>query len=133
MKAVCRWACAAVLALTSATALEAQQPAQRDAAPFTAREPRDVGVGRRQPQRVHRQLEAGVEIPRVGRLDPVLDLRLFLEDLVHLLGRQLFAELRVDLVVAREQRLDLRHAFFDVAAHVLGGIEVRLQIGRAHV
>ena len=27
MKAVCRWACAAVLALTSATALEAQQPA----------------------------------------------------------------------------------------------------------
>ena len=81
-----------------------QQPAQRDAAPLAARQRRDVGVRRRQPQRVHRQLEPRVEVPAVRRLDPVLDLALLLEDLVHLLGRQLLAELRVDLVVAREQR-----------------------------
>ena len=81
-----------------------QQAAQRDAAPLAAGQRRDVGVGRRQPQRVHRQLEPRVEVPGVGRFDPVLDLALLLEDLVHLLGRQLLAELRVDLVVAVQQR-----------------------------
>ena len=64
-----------------------QQPAQRDAAPLAARQRRDVGVGRRQAQRVHRVLELGVEIPGAGGFDGVLDLRLLLEDLVHLLGR----------------------------------------------
>ena len=63
---------------------------------------------------------------RVGRFDPVLDLALLLEDLVHLLGRQLLAELRVDLVVAVQQRRDLGDAFLDVAEHGLRRIEPRL-------
>ena len=96
-----------------------QQPAQRDAAPLAARQRRDVGVRRRQPQRVHREIETRVEVPRVGGVDAILQLRLLVEDLVHLLGRQVLAELRVDGVVAIEQRLDLGDAFFDVAAHVL--------------
>ena len=103
-----------------------QQPAQRDAAPLAARERRDVGVRRRQPQRVHRELEPRVEVPGVGGLDLVLDLALLVEDLVHLLGRQLLAELRVDLVVARQQRADLGDAFLDVAEHGLRRIEPRL-------
>ena len=78
-----------------------QQPAQRDAAPLAARERADVGVGRRQAQRVHRELEPRVEVPAVGRLDLVLDLALLVEHLVHFLRRQVLAELRVDLVVAR--------------------------------
>ena len=53
-------------------------------------------------------------------------LRLLLEDLVHLLGRQVLAEPRVDLVVAVEQRLDLGDAFLDVAEHGLRRIEPRL-------
>ena len=96
-----------------------QQAAQRDAATLAARERRDVGVGRRQPQRVHRVLELRIEIPGAGGVDRVLHARLFLEHLVHLLGRQLLAELRVDLVEARQQRADRRDAFLDVAEHVL--------------
>ena len=96
-----------------------QQPAQRDAAPLAAGERRDVGVGRRQAQRVHRHLEPRVEIPRVRRFDLVLQPRLLVEDLLHLLGRQVLAELHVDGVVAIEQRANRRDAFFDVALHVL--------------
>ena len=51
-----------------------QQPAQGDAAPLAARERRDIGVRRRQPQRVHREIETRVEIPGVGRVDAVLQL-----------------------------------------------------------
>ena len=81
-----------------------QQPAQRDAAALAAGERRDVGVGRRQAQRIHRHLEARIEIPRVRRLDLVLQPRLLVEDLVHLLRRHVLAELHVDGVVAIEQR-----------------------------
>ena len=103
-----------------------QQAAERDAAPLAARQRRDVGIGRRQAQRVHRQLEPRVEVPPVGRLDAVLDLALLLEHLVHLVGRQLLAELRVDLVVAVQQRPRLGDAFLDVAEHRLRRIEPRL-------
>ena len=96
-----------------------QQAAQRDAAALAARQRRDVGIGGRQPQRVHRQLEPRVEIPGVGRVDLVLNSRLLVEDLVHLVGRQVLAELRVHLVVARQQRLDGGDALFDVAEDVL--------------
>ena len=102
-----------------------QQAAQRDAAAFAARQRRDVGISRRAAQRVHREVEARIEVPRVGRVDAVLQLRLLVEHLVHLLGRHLLAELHVDGVVAFEQRLDLGDAFLDVAAHVLRGIELR--------
>ena len=61
-----------------------QQAAQRDAAALAARQRRDVGVRRRQPERVHRQLEARIEIPGVRRVDLVLDARLLLEHLFHL-------------------------------------------------
>ena len=103
-----------------------QQPAERDTTALAAGQRRDVGVARRQPQRVHRELEARIEIPRVGRFDPILDLGLLLEDLLHLLGGHLLGELRVDLVVARQQRANLRDALLDVAANGLGGIEPRL-------
>ena len=96
-----------------------QQAAQRDAAAFAARQRRDVGVGRRAAQRVHRQLELRVDVPGVDRVDPVLEAALLLEHLVHLLGRQVLAELHVQLVVAIEQRLGGGDAFLDVPLHVL--------------
>src|SRR4026209_3012647 len=43
------------------------------AALLAARERRDVGVGRRQPERVHRDLERAVELPGVARVDAVLE------------------------------------------------------------
>ena len=100
-----------------------QKPAQRHPAPLAARQRRDVGVRRRQAERVHRQIEARVEVPGVGGLDPVLDARLFIEDLLHGVGRQILPQPGVDLVVPREQRLERRHALFDVAQDVLGGVE----------
>ena len=64
-----------------------QHAAERDAAPLAAGELVDVGVGRRQPKRVHGDLQRAIEIPAVGRLDRVLELALLLEQLVHRLGR----------------------------------------------
>ena len=55
--------------------LAQQQPAQRDAAALAAGERRDVGVGGRAAQRVHRDLERRVEVPAVDRVDPLLDVR----------------------------------------------------------
>ena len=46
--------------------------------------------------------------------------------MLHLLRRQILAEPRVHLVVAREQRLDRRHPLLDVAEHGLRRIEPRL-------
>jgi hypothetical protein len=51
---------------------------------------------------------------------------LLFQDLVHLLGRQLLTELRVDLVVPVQQGPHAGDAFLDVAAHVLRRIEPRL-------
>src|SRR5438067_1793488 len=100
-----------------------QQATERDAAALAAGERRDLGVGRRQAQRVHRELETRVEIPCVGRIDLVLQAALLVEDLLHVLGREILAEPGVHVVVAREQRLDRRDALLDVAAHVLPRIE----------
>ena len=105
-----------------------QQPAQRDAAALAARQLGDVGVARRQAQRVHREVEARVEVPRVGGFDLVLDLGLLVDDLVHLLGRQVLAELRIQLVVAGQERLDLGDPFLDVPEHGLRRIELRLLV-----
>ena len=101
-----------------------QQPAQRDAAALAAGQRRHVGVGRRQAQRVHRVLELRVEVPGAGGLDRVLHARLLGEELVHLLGRHLLAELRVDLVEARQQRARRRDALLDVAEHGLRRVEL---------
>jgi hypothetical protein len=56
---------------------------------------------------------------------------LLLQELVHRLGRHVLAQLHVQLVVAIEQRLDFRHAFFDVAFDVFGGIEARFLLQEA--
>ena len=108
-----------------------QQPAERHAPALAARERRDVGVRRRQPQRVHRELEPRIEVPAVGGLDVILNLALLLEDLLHLVRRQFLAELRVDLVVAVQERANLRDAFLDVPEHRLGRIEPRLLVQEA--
>ena len=101
-----------------------QQPAQRHAAALAARELRDVGVGGRQAQRVHRRVEHRVEVPRVGRVDLLLQARELVGGLVGVVGGQ--------LVEAVQQPAQLGHALLDVAAHVLGLVERGLLLEQAH-
>ena len=88
-----------------------QQPAERDAAALAAGELGHVGVGGRQPQRVHRLVEVRVEVPGVGRVDAVLQARELVGGLVGVVGGE--------LVEAVEHVAQLAHAVLDVALHVL--------------
>ena len=100
-----------------------QQPAKPDPPALTARELRHVGIRRRQAQRIHRQRQAGVEIPGIGGFDPVLDARVLLEYLLHLVRGQVLTKLDVQLVITRQQGLDRCNPLFDVAEHRLGRFE----------
>ena len=100
-----------------------QQAAERDAAALTAGELGDVGVGGRQAQGVHRLVELRVEVPRVRGVDLLLDPRELVGGLVGVV--------RGELVEAVEQRAGLRDAVLDVAADVLGLVELRLLLEQA--
>ena len=103
-----------------------QHAAERDATAFAAGELRHVRVAGRQAQRVHRDLERAVELPRVGGVDLVLQRRLLGQQLLHrLVGHRLREGVR-DLIEAGQQRARLGDAFVDDLAHRLGGIELRL-------
>ena len=95
-----------------------EQAAQGDAAALAAGELGDVGVAGRHAQRVHRRLDDRVQVPRVGGLDLLGEARELVGRLVRVVGG--------DLVVAVEEFLRLAHAVLDVAADVLGLVELRL-------
>ena len=86
----------------------------------------DVGIARRQIHRVHGDFDLPVELPGVVQLDLVLHLGLLGEQLFHFVGLERLAKPGVDLVEAAEDRADRLDRFFDVAEHVLVGIELRL-------
>jgi hypothetical protein len=101
-----------------------QQLAQGDATALTTGEHRDVGVRWRAPQRIHGLLELGVQVPRVG----VVDLLLELAHLGHQ-GVEVgvgLGHLGADLVETVELGLDLASALLDVAEDRLVLIEHRL-------
>ena len=50
-----------------------EQPGERHAALLAAGQRRDVGVVGRAAQRVHRDVDVALEVPGVGRVDPVLE------------------------------------------------------------
>ena len=101
--------------------LAQEQLAQGDAATLTTGEHRDVGVRRRAAQGVHRLLELGVQIPRVGVVDLLLKG-------AHL-GHQLvevgvgLGHLGGDLVEPVDLGLDLAEALLDIAEHGLGLVQ----------
>ena len=99
-----------------------QQLAQRDPAALTAGELGDVGVRRRAAQRVHGQLELGVDVPGVGVVELLLELAHLLHQLVGVVGRHLLG----DLVEPRQLGLGLGDRLLDVAEHGLGLVERRL-------
>ena len=95
-----------------------QQFAQRDAAALAAGQLGHIGIVRRAAQRIHREVDLGVEIPEVLGVDLVLQLR-------HLVGG-LVGIVRGDLVVAVDQRLLGGDALHHVLAHGLCLVELRL-------
>ena len=95
-----------------------QQLAERDAAPLAAGELGHFGIVRRTAQRVHREVDLGVEVPQILAVDLVLQLR-------HLVGG-LVGIVRRDLVVAVDQRLLGGDALHHVLAHALRLVELRL-------
>ena len=101
-----------------------EQPAERDAALLAAGQRRDVGVVGRAAQRVHRDVDVALEVPGVGRVDPVLERRLLGADRL-VVGVRL-GPLGHDRVVLLDQVLDLGDAVEDVALDVLRRVELRL-------
>ena len=85
-----------------------QEPAQRDAAALAAGELADVGLVERAAQRVHRQIDLGVEIPQPLGLDLVLELG-------HLVGG-LVGIIDGELVVSVDDRLLRRDPLHDIFA-----------------
>ena len=94
-----------------------QQPAQRDAALFTARQLADVGIVRRTAQRVHGQIDLAVEIPEVLGVDLVLELRHFVGGLIRVVRGQ--------FVIAVEDRFLGGDALHDVLSDRLRLVELR--------
>ena len=101
-----------------------QQPAQGHPTALAARQGRDVGVARGEPERVHGDVEGPLEVPCAGRIDLVLE--------ISLLGQQL-VEVGVRLphgcahgIEPADQGFGLGHPVGDVPEHVLGGIELWL-------
>src|SRR3954463_3748420 len=92
-----------------------QEAAQGDAPTLAARQLRHIGVGGRQAQRVHRVVDVGVEVPRVGGVDLRLQRGELVSGLVGVVGGQ--------LVEAIQQRTRAGNPVLDVAAHVLGLVE----------
>ena len=101
-----------------------QQPAQRDPSTLATRERGDVGVARRQSERVHRDLEGAIEVPGAGGVDLGLQVALLGDERVDVgIG---IAKGGAHLVEAIDETLRLTHALGDVAGDVLGLVELRL-------
>ena len=101
-----------------------QEPRERDASLLAAGDRGDVRIVGRAAERLHGDVDVALDVPRVGRVDPVLERGLFGTDrLVVGVGVRPFGHHGVVLV---EQRLDLGDAVHHVALDVLRWVELRL-------
>ncbi len=103
-----------------------EDAAESDPPALAAGDLRDVGIGRRAPQCVHRRLEGPVEVPAVRRLDGVLNPAVLGHDLLHLVVGKTLAHLLAQLVEAREELLDRFDSGLDVLEDGLGRVEPRV-------
>lgn len=99
-----------------------QQLAQRDAAALTTGEVGDRPVAGRAAQRVHGLLQLGVQVPRVGVVEVLLELAHLLHQRVGVVGRHELG----DLVEAVELAHGLGGAVLHVLQHGLGLVQRRL-------
>ena len=110
-----------------------QEAAQGHPAPLPAGELGDVRVPGREAQGVGGDLEGALEIPALGGVDGALQLPLALKEAVHFVVVHGFGELHGDLVELVHEGLGFSHALFNVAAHVLARVELRLLGQVAHL
>lgn len=99
-----------------------EQLAERDAAALTTGEVGDGPVAGRAAQGVHGLFELGVQVPRVGVVEVLLELAHLVEQGVGVVGGHQLG----DLVEAVELAHDLGRALLDVLQHRLGLVERRL-------
>ena len=100
-----------------------QQLAERHPPLFTPGEMLHQRIGRRQTHRIGREFHRAVQLPQIPRVDLVLHPRQLREHIFHRLGRQLFAQLHVEVVVVFEYRPRDRHPFFDALGHRRLGVQ----------
>ena len=106
-----------------------QKPAERDAPALAAGQGRHVAVALGQPQRVHRAVERGLEAPGVVALDLVLHLACSASSASKSASGSAKA---AEIALKRSSRSrSCAHAVLDVAAHVLGRIELGLLLQEA--
>jgi len=77
-------------------------------------------------QGVHGDLELPLQLPGVDRVDPVLQVPLALEELLHLVRLHRLGEAFADGVELVEERLGPGHGLLYVPGHGLLRIELRL-------
>ena len=103
-----------------------EQPAQRHPPALAAGKDIDVGARWWAAERVHGELEPGVQLPGAHRLDLVLDLGLAVEDLLHLVIVHGLGEFFGQGVELPQQVLGLRGALLDDLEDGLSGLELGL-------
>ena len=113
--------------------LRDQQATQRDAPSFTARELGHIGVPVRQSQRIRGDFELAIEFPGADRIDLILQCALFLQQLVHFVIAHRLSKFHADLVEAIQERLGVGNAFFDIAAHILVRVQLRLLLQESNL
>ena len=82
-----------------------QEPRERDAALLAAGQRRHVGIVRRAAERLHRDIDVALHVPRVGGVDPILECALFGADpcdLTTLRDRERCEQLRNETTQVRE-------------------------------
>ena len=106
--------------------LSNEKTAKRDTAALASGEQVDFRIGRRAPERVHRDLELRLDLPPIGGLDLFLELALTLEERVHLCRGHLLGKSLVDFLVLFEKAEDLLSPFLNDFFDGFAGSELRL-------
>ena len=103
-----------------------EKAAERDTAALAPGEQVDLRIGRRAPERVHCDLELGLDLPPIGGLDLLLELALALEEVVHLFGGHLLGKSFVHFLVCFEKVEDFLSPFLNDFFDGGAGRELRL-------
>ena len=108
-----------------------EEPAEGDPPPLAAGEDLHRGFARRTAQRVHRHLQAGIEVPGIQVVQFLLDLRLPVEEFVHLLVRHRLGEFLIDRVELVEEIDRFLHPLLHDLPDRLRLVQLRLLLQEA--
>ena len=100
--------------------------AQGDSPALSAGQGAHVRVWRREAKGIHRDLDPPVQVPGVGRVDPVLEAGLLCDECLHLVIRHRLGEFDAHLLELLEKVPRLKNGLFDVAPDIELRVEFRL-------